>query len=130
MNSLYVLTARNRRAPVAIVDLEGRIFGIMAGAPPDEDWEETHQAAARLLENAGRECRLPKNSAHHRRGEFTTLRCGFSHGGGSTEPANCANGKVNQRLLDGLVAAEPFRRIAGFGSCKRPCLVHDLRASC
>ena len=43
------------------------------------------------------------------------MRCDFSHGGGSTEPANCTNGKVNPGSLDGVV---PFKRVAGFGSCK------------
>ena len=104
---------------MAIVDLDGMIVGILAGMPEDEDWTAQHQAAAKLLEDARKRCKLPKDSAHHRRGEFTTLRCGFSHGGGSTQPANCSNCKTNQRILDDLTAAEPFRRIAGFGSCTR-----------
>ena len=78
---------------MAIVNLDETIVGILAGMPGDDDWATQHQVAAKLLEEARQRCKLPKDSAHHRRGDFTTLRCGFSHGGGSTEPANCSNGK-------------------------------------
>ncbi|KAF8879430.1 hypothetical protein CPB84DRAFT_1751652 [Gymnopilus junonius] len=114
------------KTPMAVVDLDGRIFGFLAGIPDADYWEEQHQAAAQLLEDARRRCRLPKHSAHHRRGAFTTLWCGFSHGGGSTEPGNCTDTKTNKGILDGLMSAEPFSRIAGFGSCLHKHYVEKL----
>jgi len=59
-----------------------------------------------------------KKSCLHRRGNFSVLRCGVSHGGGQTQPMNFVNTKKNGRILEGLNSRPSFRRIASFGSCR------------
>ncbi|PPR04543.1 hypothetical protein CVT26_002510 [Gymnopilus dilepis] len=112
----FLLQKWDGRTPMLVVDRDGRIIAILAGRPEDPTWNEVQREAAQLLEEARCACRVPKKSQHHRRGAFTTLRCGFSHGGGQTSPQNLLNSKTNARVIDRLNNSTPMRRIAGFGS--------------
>ncbi|PPR00627.1 hypothetical protein CVT26_012211 [Gymnopilus dilepis] len=102
--------------PLIVADRDGRVIAILAGRPDDPSWEAVQREAAELLEEARKTCTVPQKSQHHRRGAFTTLRCGFSHGGGQTSPQNLFNGKTNARVIKKLNDSKPIQRIAGFGS--------------
>ncbi|KAF8911113.1 hypothetical protein CPB84DRAFT_1672179, partial [Gymnopilus junonius] len=99
-----------------IVDMDGRIIAILAGCPDDANWDQVQRNATALLEETKCCCRPPTKSFHHCRGAFTTLRCGFSHGGGQTHPQNLANSKTNMWLIQALNARMPIKRVVGFGS--------------
>ena len=75
------------------------------------------EAAAGLLEKI--RAQSPEVAkACHRQGEFPTLQCGVSHGGGQTQPMNHANGPAKQCALDELNSHPSFIRIASFMNCK------------
>ena len=104
------------RTPIPIVDKEGRVIALLAGRPADENWDEVQEAAAALLEKIRSDC--PEfDDGCHRRGDFPTLRCGVSHGGGRLQPMNFTNGLKKQRALDELNSHPSFVRIAGLMNC-------------
>ncbi|KAF8882607.1 hypothetical protein CPB84DRAFT_1660453, partial [Gymnopilus junonius] len=99
-----------------ITDQDGHIIAILAGCPGDPTWEEVLQRVEELLQDMQWTCCVPNGSDKHCRGVFTTLQCGFSHGGGQEQPQNHANNKTNKQVLHHLNSSEPMRCIAGFGS--------------
>lgn len=101
-----------------IVDKNGVCIGLLAGQPGDPDWPKLQLKGADSLEKARTKCRVSEACSDHRRGQFTTLRTGFSHGGGQTQPRNLANNVTNQCIIDDLNSQDVFQRIAGFMSCK------------
>jgi len=104
------------RTPIPIVDKEGRVVALLAGRPADENWDEVQEAAAALLEKIRVDC--PEfDEGCHWRGDFPTLRCGVSHGGGRTQPMNFVNSPKKQRALEELNSHPSFVRIAGFMNC-------------
>ncbi|PPQ76004.1 hypothetical protein CVT26_004945 [Gymnopilus dilepis] len=117
------------RTPIIIADRDGHIIAILAGRPDGKSWEDVQREATELLEEARRQCRVPKKNQCQRRGTFTTLRCGFSHGGGQTRPQNLSlslvehcpqnlpNTKQKFRITTRLNKSRAMRRLAGFGSC-------------
>lgn len=105
--------------PTPIVDTEGRVIGILAGKPIDDRWDDLMEHAAQLLHDAQAHCHnaIKGKRCSHRRGEFTALRAGVSHGGGQTQPGTLGNNRIDEAIIEGLNAAEPFQRLAGFSSC-------------
>ncbi|KAF9521457.1 hypothetical protein CPB83DRAFT_872210 [Crepidotus variabilis] len=99
-----------------IVDKNGVCIGLLAGRPGDPDWPKLQLKGADSLEKARTKCRVSEACSDHRRGQFTTLRTGFSHGGGQTQPRNLANNVTNQCIIDDLNSQDVFQRIAGFMS--------------
>jgi len=77
-----------------------------------------HTHAADCLEEARKKCGQRKEKDTPRRGEFKTMRCGVSHGGGQTHPRNLSNSKKHQEVLDWLNNEAAFNRFAGFATCK------------
>jgi len=105
-----------------IVDKDGHVVALLAGCPSDENW---NRDAAALLEKIRAEC--PEfDDGCHRRGDFPTLRCGVSHGGGRMRPMNFVNSQKKQRALNELNSHPSFIRIAGFMNCKH----HVIGAAC
>ena len=98
-----------------IYDLAGRIVALFASRPDDHNWPRLQAQAAKELEEARH--RTHQTDATHRHGDFSTLRCGVSHGGGRTRPMNFCNSKQTANVLNELNNSEPFVRLAGFGSC-------------
>lgn len=71
--------------PKALVDINGRIFGVLAGRPQGAaDWEENvHLPACKAFEKAERGCSFDHHDKEPpRRGPFPALDVGVSHGGG------------------------------------------------
>lgn len=106
------------RTPIPIVDISGKLIGILAGFPgPAAEWCKVQEEAWHALEDARRRSKIPHMDKTHRRGKFKTLRCGVSHGRGQTEPGNLQNNDINSLIAEELNALEPFKRLAGFATC-------------
>ena len=84
----------------------------------EKDWPGLMKEAADALEDLRPRLSIPKDEHVHRRGAFPAIRCGVSHGGGSTSPGNLRNEKANADVVDELVNMSCFQRLAGFASCK------------
>ncbi|KDR74715.1 hypothetical protein GALMADRAFT_70525 [Galerina marginata CBS 339.88] len=105
--------------PTPIEDRKNRVIAILAGHPDDhEKWSRMERQASAALESARGRIRIPKKERTHRRGRFPTLRTGVSHGNGSTRPINLGNSDANAAVIQELNHLQPFRRLAGFASCK------------
>ncbi|KAF8157509.1 hypothetical protein BJ912DRAFT_1070230 [Pholiota molesta] len=101
---------------VCIADKSKRTVAVLAGCPPVENWAQLHQQAASALEEKRSQCSVPRDKRKHRRGYFTALQCGVSHGGGQKQPCNLTNGAQNEKILEELNELEPFKRMAAFAS--------------
>jgi hypothetical protein len=73
---------------ILLVDRSGRVIGILGGKPEDENWQGVQDEAQELLQGIRHRLSEPKKGNVHRRGNFPTLRCGVSYGGGQTCPMN------------------------------------------
>ncbi|KAJ3492655.1 hypothetical protein NLJ89_g11185 [Agrocybe chaxingu] len=104
------------RTPLPIVDKDRRLIALFAGHPPDDNWQDEHRSAADELEQARLKLFGKREAQEHRRGEFDTLRCGTSHGGGQREPSNLANSPKRTEVLERLNNHRVFKRLAGFAS--------------
>lgn len=101
-----------------ILDTEGRIVAILAGCPNDKSWPELSRHAAKLLEQTRVSCNMQEEK--HRRGMFSSLRGGVSHGGGQKMPMNLKNRARHQEILADLNGSDSFRRISGFTNSMSP----------
>jgi hypothetical protein len=107
-----------------IVDQDGRLVAILAGHPADETWPDVSRQAAKALEKAGQLCSTKEKV--HRRGLFSSLRCGVSYGGGQRWPKNLsADNPDDEKILAYLNQKVAFQRIDGFTNGKSP-LSHFL----
>lgn len=104
----------------AILDKSRRIIGILAGHPQTEDWPSVHAQAAEAMEAQQSKIHLPKKSRRHRRGAFPAIAGGISFGGGQRRPSHLHNEPANASALEWLSSLQPFKRIAGFASCRCP----------
>lgn len=105
--------------------------------PGCSGWDElTVKAALRMkhvcnviTRRIHRQPKRQKSTVTPRRGDFITLRCGVSYGGGQTRPGNLVNTKRDEALLKELNESEEFRRISGFASCTYPPLSLEFKPS-
>ncbi|KAG6852701.1 hypothetical protein C0991_009717 [Blastosporella zonata] len=91
--------------PTPIHDSKGRIFALCGGqpaAPGSADWDADLAHAAELLEEARRNLRLPPGSRDHRRGSFTAVPSGITHGNGTTRPCNAHHSPHNAQVINHL----------------------------
>jgi len=101
-----------------ILDHEGRLVAILASCPNDDLWPDLSRQAAEMLEEACGRCKISAKAGHHRRGDFSALRCGVSHGGGQTAPGNLQNDFLNNEVLVQRNQKLPFIRLLGFATSK------------
>jgi hypothetical protein len=122
------------RSPIPILSEDLYLMVVLAGHPEDEDWPAVPLEGAAALEQARRECNLAEKNRMHRRGFFSAIRCGVSHGGGQKRPMNLKNTKTLERVLKKLNSLKPFIRFAGFATCTphpfriRACDINPHRA--
>lgn len=103
-----------------IIDDHGRIPVILGGHPGDpSSWQAAQKQGAEKMEDARMYLYSSKTPGQHRRGSFPSLRCGFSYGGGQTQPMNFYNSDRKQVVIDGLNSELFFKRAAGFASSTR-----------
>lgn len=96
-------------------------MAILAGRPKqvskeDSSWAELTSRAAEELEEA--RIRSNQSKEKNRRGEFTWIRTGVSHGNGRKRPMNFNNSPRQQEIIEDLNGRESFRRISGFTNSK------------
>ncbi|KAG1837451.1 hypothetical protein DFJ58DRAFT_718875 [Suillus subalutaceus] len=91
------------RSPQSLLDKNGRVIGVLAGQPRDDDWELTISQACAAMENA-------------RERLYPCIAVGVSYGGGQQEPSNLQHSKTNQQELRTLLSEPAIQRLAGFGS--------------
>lgn len=118
MTHLVLNRASSTPVPIVSNDEEKYIIGVFADTPNDAEWPDLVATAAELLEEAREGCQISQSDAEHRRGKFSTLRCGVSHGGGKKMPGNVSNNDTNADIAQKLNEAEPFRRMARFATCE------------
>lgn len=70
------------------------------------------------LEEARKEMDHPAGADEHRRGNFSILRGGVSHGSGQKRPCNLSNTKTNAAIFERLNGLEVFTRTARFTTCE------------
>ncbi|KAJ7181910.1 hypothetical protein C8R46DRAFT_551220 [Mycena filopes] len=106
--------------PLFILDRHGRIIAVFAGTPDDPEWPGVVSRAVAAMERARKDgFRLGAFDAAddtHRRGFFTTLTGGVSHGGGQLRPGNLAMPKIRRQIFDELRGNKDVQRMAGFQS--------------
>jgi len=107
------------RTPGPLVDRSRWVILAFAGVPAgDETWPATQLCATDLLESARSKLSLQKADQSHRRGNFTALAIGISHGGGQTHPRILTQAKENDSIVDELIQEEPFVQMSGFATGK------------
>ncbi|KAI0710977.1 hypothetical protein C8Q76DRAFT_623696 [Earliella scabrosa] len=99
--------------PLVFLDLEERAFMVGAGQPRDAQWPAVCHEATRVLDSAGQSYQQ-EGPANVRRGEYPTITCGISYGGGQKRVSNVAQSPRNQTVVDKIVNSLPFRRLSGF----------------
>jgi hypothetical protein len=126
-----------------MIDADGLTIGVLLATPNDEDWDrEVTQEAANLMEEAAdgiynhvfsgtyygtrREEKkqrkngkpTPLDKKIPQRGPHRAESFGNLMGGGQETPRPFFHTILHQIVLAGLLATEPFQRIAGFTNCK------------
>jgi hypothetical protein len=86
--------------------------------PKDVSWAGDMAEGVETLEAARRDCDLPAEKIHHRRGDYMCLRTGVSIGGGQQQPTVADNSEANSRVLVNLNRTRFFEKLASFSTCK------------
>jgi len=106
---------------------DGRITAVLGGHVDDPNWNnDINRTGSAAMESARQNCRLPLKAQEHRRGNYSILSSGYSHGGGQTHPQNVANSKKNAEIVEGLNKMDCFQRLARFTSCKSAHILFPL----
>jgi hypothetical protein len=71
-----------RSTPRVLLDKNRRVIGILAGRPKGSGWDEVVKEANDAMENAKERCTFQSSDMDHRRGSYSCLAVGVSHGGG------------------------------------------------
>ncbi|KAF8971659.1 hypothetical protein BDZ97DRAFT_1752936 [Flammula alnicola] len=111
---------------IPIKDESGNLVTLLAGCPNDSNWPALQAQASRALEERRHRCSIPKDKRIHRRGAFTALATGVSHGGGQKEPRNLSNEGPNGLVVQELNEMEAFKRMGGFASAVMASWMPDL----
>ncbi|KAG6809957.1 hypothetical protein H0H92_013922 [Tricholoma furcatifolium] len=112
--NLRLIKCRDDR-PIPFVDASGRVFGVSIAPSHEKTFLESLARITELIEAAREQGSFATGSLEHARGNFPTLSSGYSHGGGRKHPANLNRPcNPNFKLVEDMVAAPAFRRLAGF----------------
>jgi len=105
--------------PIPISEPNGRIATVLGGRADDPNWDrDVNQKCSAAMEDARQNCHLHPKAQEHRRGSYSILSSGYSHGGGQTHPCNMANSTKNSKVVQGLNGMDCFQRVARFASCE------------
>lgn len=123
------------RTPTPIVTDDHRklVYAVLAGIPAettprkptadpqlDPTWEGVHRRAAQLLESTRPRLAFEGKNQRHRRGNFSALAFGLSHGGGQKEPSVLKQRKENEAILKELLQSKDLARFSGFATGMLP----------
>ncbi|PPQ80230.1 hypothetical protein CVT25_003529, partial [Psilocybe cyanescens] len=113
----FMLIKWDGMVSMPLVDNKQRVVGICAGVPDkDNTWSEVHHHAAELLESARPHLSFNRKDKKHRRGNFSALSVGISHGGGQPYPKTLRQDARNEPILEELMKDKVFERISGFAT--------------
>ena len=102
-----------------LVDNDNYVIGVCAGTPKGaKDWDALQRHAASLLEDARSRLKFDKKDKDNRRGKFSAINVGISHGGGQPYPKALEQDLTNAPILNELMEDESFKRISGFAAGK------------
>ncbi|PPQ82213.1 hypothetical protein CVT26_009203 [Gymnopilus dilepis] len=105
------------KSPSPLIDNEDRVIGVCAGIPKNaKDWDALQRHAASLLENARGKLKFDQKDKDNRRGKFSAINIGISHGGGQPYPKALEQDAANAQVLEELMEDESFKRISGFAA--------------
>jgi hypothetical protein len=110
-----------------LVDKKGRLVGILAGTPSNAKWKEAVERMTKKLKTAQELLGLGAHSEAGDRGDFVAKHCGYTHGGGRTQPSNheYRSQTVNDALAE-VLGDNDFDKLAWFQSGSRFCPIHNL----
>ncbi|KAF8200975.1 hypothetical protein BJ912DRAFT_843897, partial [Pholiota molesta] len=98
-----------------LADGDGVVFGVMAGMPRGNGWQQVHDSALHAMRIARQLLQeLPVKYQDHRRGQYPALSCGISHGGGQRQPSNLYWCSSIEDVLNYLTQSPSFQRLSGF----------------
>nr|GAT48914.1 predicted protein [Mycena chlorophos] len=129
----FTYDAWDGRGQVVYVDRQGREIAVLCGQPRDDKWDaDVAEAGAVLMKELSpqlssldsnlpsaapkKKKRKKKAKRSARRGDHRAETIGVGMGNGRTEPGSFRNGDGDAAVLERLLSAPPFTRIAGF--CK------------
>ncbi|KAG6897542.1 hypothetical protein C0992_000527 [Termitomyces sp. T32_za158] len=98
-----------------LVDVEGRIFAVLAGRPDERAYLKAADEAFLLLMEEGTQTDFHPKVSQHRQGDFPALLAGIMYGKGHTKPLQISPGK-HSVLIRKLTQNESIQRLATFGS--------------
>ncbi|KDR74188.1 hypothetical protein GALMADRAFT_71350 [Galerina marginata CBS 339.88] len=105
------------RTPLPIVDDHRRVYAVCAGVPKNNaGWDSLQMRAATLLEASRHALVFNEKNRKSRRGKFSAINVGISHGGGQTHPMVLSQEPKNAPILKELMADKAFHRISGFSA--------------
>jgi hypothetical protein len=109
-----------------IVDKLGKVCAFFGGRPDEEGFmKNIHDPAVVAMERARAQASLSEARTFHRRGNWTPLTAGDSHGGGQIQPSALVNGVINTAILCTLLGHFSFIRWAGFATGMFLLAVHE-----
>ena len=74
----------------------------------------------RILDRALLQLKPPTKCKSHLRGNYVSMPCGYSMGGGQQEPMNFSVSKHNAEVMDQVLKDPYMRRFARFMDCTSP----------
>ncbi|KAI0043064.1 hypothetical protein FA95DRAFT_1499162, partial [Auriscalpium vulgare] len=121
------------RTPYVILDDEGRIIVVLVGRPvesperkPEDRWEASGERVAELFEKVrAKHPELFPPGVEHRRGVYTALNVGISHGGGP-KVRRLQQHEARSHLLPSFPFAETLKRTAGACAAYYPKPYQDM----
>lgn len=72
------------------------------------------EGVVRILDWAILQLKPPAKCRNHHRGDYLSMPCGYSFGGGQQEPMNFAMSKHNAAILDKVLGDPYMQRFARF----------------
>lgn len=106
------------RTPTPIIDRLGRIVAVLAGQPEDPAYSDTLLQAYNLMETRGTAYGIGQAASQpQKRGYFSAYNCGTTMGMGNRFPV-FMNPKDKRPLIQELLDAKSFQRMASYQSCK------------
>lgn len=131
---MYLPSAVYRAAtPIVTNDSRKIVYAVLAGIPAestpqkpnadpllDPTWEGVHRRVAQLFESTRPRLAFDKKDQRHRRGQFSALTFGLSHGGGQKEPRILKQKIENEAVIKELLCNKDLGRLSGFATSRFP----------
>ncbi|KAF8958201.1 hypothetical protein BDZ97DRAFT_1668818, partial [Flammula alnicola] len=101
--------------PILVVDSKGRVAAAFVGRPNDPSFVASSEAVYDAMEEEGETAGFQPKTAPHRRGHFTAVNVGVTHGQGTDHPVYLDNHQ-HTAMMGRLVSNPHVKRLAAFAS--------------